>query len=127
MGGKIKCVSRTNCGTTFTVSIDHKTAAGFPVTDAKKPQPKALQRKGVLICEDQSINAEIATQMPSHFGMERDLAANGREGAEMFCASDPGYYDAILMDLRVPVMDGRDATVAIRAKNRREMRRPFPS
>jgi CheY-like chemotaxis protein len=118
MGGKIKCVSTPNCGTTFTVSIDYKTAAGLPETNAEKLQPKALQGKRVLICEDQSINAEIATQMLSRFGMERDLAVNGREGVEMFCASAPGYYDAILMDLRMPVMDGRDATVAIRAKDR---------
>ncbi len=118
MQGKIGCVSEPGKGTTFTVVIDYKISPAGLGKAEEKPLPNILRGKRILICEDQNINAVIAQQMLAHFGIESELAVNGREGVEKFCSAEPGYYNAILMDLRMPVMDGREATVAIRAKSR---------
>lgn len=58
--------------------------------------------------------------MLSEMGVSCDVASNGRQGVEMFDNSSVGEYSAILMDLRMPVMDGREATIAIRAKKRKD-------
>jgi two-component system CheB/CheR fusion protein len=118
MKGTITCVSALDRGTAFTVTLDYEAAQGGTLGDGKTPPQGALRRKRVLICEDQSINAEIARGMLTYFGVESDLAAEGGEGVEKFCTSEPYYYDAVLMDLRMPVMDGRVATIAIRTKDR---------
>ena len=118
MDGTIECTSAPDKGTTFKVTLDYNLAPDGVPLKGEKPRPDALHGKRILICEDQDINAEIARGMLTHFGVESDHAENGRLGVEKFCASEPYYYDAILMDLRMPVMDGREATVAIRAKDR---------
>jgi len=79
---------------------------------------KVLSGKRVLICEDQKINSEIARQMLERLGVVCEEVADGRQAVARFDASAAGYYDAILMDIRMPVMDGYEATVAIRAKKR---------
>ena len=77
-----------------------------------------LKGKRVLLAEDMSVNAEIMMMVLSMREMETDLAENGRIAVEMFANHEPGYYDAILMDMRMPEMDGLDATKAIRAMDR---------
>ena len=69
----------------------------------------------VLVAEDIDINWEIAEEVLSAYGFELDRAENGKICVEMFEKSEPGYYSVILMDIRMPVMDGYDATRAIRA------------
>ena len=66
------------------------------------------------------MNTEIASMLLKEKGMLVDSAENGREGLERFSASPEGYYDAVLMDLRMPGMDGQSATRAIRALERRD-------
>ena len=77
-----------------------------------------LRGKRVLMAEDVQINAEIIVMVLSTRGVEADVAENGKEALEMFAAQPVGYYDAILMDMRMPVMDGLQATRAIRALDR---------
>ncbi len=77
-----------------------------------------LNGRHILLAEDMEINAQIMIQVLSMKGMETDHAANGRIAVEMFESKPEGYYDAILMDMRMPEMDGLTATRTIRAKDR---------
>jgi two-component system sensor histidine kinase/response regulator len=76
----------------------------------------------ILLAEDNTINAEIATNLLEMKGCEVEIATNGVEAVESFAAAPVGRYDAILMDVRMPVMDGLDATRAIRAMRKADAR-----
>lgn len=72
-------------------------------------------KKRLLLVEDVPINREIATMQLASFGFTVETAENGKEGVDTLASSEPGYYDAVLMDIQMPVMDGFEATAAIRA------------
>ena len=77
-----------------------------------------LAGKRILMAEDMLVNAEIMKELLSMREMETEHAENGQIAVDMFAAHPAGYYDAILMDVRMPVMDGLRATEAIRALDR---------
>ena len=79
-----------------------------------------LKGKRVLLAEDIPVNAEIMMMVLSMREMEAEHAANGREAVEMFESHAPGYYDAILMDMRMPELDGLKATKIIRGMDRED-------
>ena len=77
-----------------------------------------LNGRHILLAEDLAINAEIMIMILKRRNMIVDLANNGEEAVEKFKTSEPGYYDAILMDMRMPKMDGLEATRLIREMDR---------
>lgn len=76
--------------------------------------------KRVLLVEDNELNREIATEILQMVGLEVENAENGSIGVDMVAASEPGYYDLVLMDIQMPVMNGYEATCAIRTLDRRD-------
>ncbi len=84
-----------------------------------KPQI-SFSGKRLLVAEDIDLNWEIANEFLSEVGFVLDWAANGKICVEKFDSAQPGYYNAILMDLRMPEMNGFDATRAIRAMERED-------
>ena len=85
---------------------------------ALRKQEIDLNGRRILLAEDVAINAEIMIMVLGMRGMTADHAANGRIAVDMYMAKEPGYYDAILMDMRMPVMNGLEAARAIRASGR---------
>ncbi len=77
-----------------------------------------LKGRRVLLAEDMVINAEIMKELLGMRGIEVDHAENGKLAVELFASQPVGWYDAILMDMRMPEMDGLEATAAIRAMDR---------
>ena len=124
MGGTIQVASRPGKGTSVTVTLPlsqaaeediaaaHKKSA-YPGHDADTVLPVKL-----LLAEDNIINKEIAIRILESSGAELDHADNGLTAAEMFESSADGEYDAILMDIQMPVMNGYEAAEKIRAMSR---------
>ena len=89
----------------------------------KKKQRAEMAGRRVLLAEDMEINAEIMMDLLSMEDIESEHAENGRIAVEMFEKHEPGYYDAILMDVRMPEMDGLEAAAAIRAMDRADAKK----
>ena len=87
-----------------------------PDGPATAPLPTAASLAGtrVLLAEDNDLNAEIACELLGESGLVVEWAENGEEACRLFAESEPGYYDVVLMDVQMPVMDGYEATRCIR-------------
>lgn len=117
MKGTIRVESAVGRGTTFTVDLPVPLVGegGIAATEAKPDLLPVLSGRRVLLCEDYAMNAEIAAILLADAGVEVEAAPDGQTGLELFRSHPAGYYDAILMDLHMPVMDGYGAAQAIRA------------
>ena len=114
MGGTISVKSKVGEGSEFTVDLE--------LESLEEPHPEESENSmidfsgcRVLLVEDNDINAEIACMILSQYGIAVERAENGQAGLEQVQKHAGGYYDAVLMDIQMPVMNGYEATKAIRA------------
>ena len=114
MGGKIEVESQQNMGTTVTVSITFSRLVGLEEKREEIIPDAFLKGIRVLLVEDNEINGEIASEMLRELKVNVDLVTNGKECIDALLEKDAGYYDLVLMDIQMPVMDGYEATRIIR-------------
>ncbi|MEA5051632.1 MAG: ATP-binding protein [Oscillospiraceae bacterium] len=116
LGGTVAVESVLQEGSVFRVALPLPRAKADQQRQAKPDLPaRSLAGRAVLLCEDNPLNTEIARTLLQNEGLSVECAANGRLGAEAFQASQPGHFFAVLMDLRMPEMDGYEAARTIRA------------
>lgn len=126
MGGTIEVMTAPGNGTEMIIRLKLKLAEEKDIPEEEKreqnPEPTEnagevtldFTQKRLLLVEDNAINMEIAVMILSQAGFMLETAENGKIAVDMVAASAPGYYDAILMDIQMPVMNGYEATRAIR-------------
>lgn len=129
MGGTISVNSEVGEGSEFVVelALQEVEVEGISALETGKITEdecdKILKGKRVLLCEDNSMNSQIAVRILEKKGVIVECAENGEIGLDKFNISDEGYYDAILMDIRMPVLDGLEATKFIRNLERLDSKR----
>lgn len=125
MRGKINVDSKPGQGSKFTVSLEVPVSKEALDEDVKSKQVSydkvnALKGMHIMLAEDNEINSEIATAILNQKGATVDKAWNGKQAVEMFLSSEPGCYTLILMDIRMPEIDGLEACSIIRASEHAE-------
>ncbi len=127
MDGHIEVSSVKGSGSVFSVTVSVGKVADEKACACAQSDPGALAYdftgRRALLVEDNEINIEITRNILTHRNFAVEVAVNGEEGAAMFLAHAPGYYDVILMDIRMPVMDGLTAADKIRKSGREDGRK----
>ena len=114
MGGDITVQTEKGKGTEFTVTVGFPLAEPQEKTCSNETDDTSFEGMRALLVEDNMINMEIAQMLLEQSGFLIETAENGKIALDMTAASEPGYYDVILMDIQMPVMDGYMAAKAIR-------------
>ena len=117
LGGTITVDSKKNIGTTFTIEIPMTLTTTKPL-NSEEPANSDISGLHILLVEDNELNAEIAQTLLKTAGAKATVAHNGEQALEVFQNHAPKTFDAVLMDVMMPVMDGLTATRAIRNLDR---------
>lgn len=127
MNGTIECISEKNVGTEFYITIPLEKAKEGDLIESEELETlsqeecdKILDGKHILVCEDHPMNAQIAKMLLERKNVKVDVEVDGQKGFERFMSSSENEYDAILMDIRMPVLDGLATTKAIRSLKRED-------
>lgn len=129
MGGTISVQSKKGVGSEFTVCFMFRVNTGeklvhmseFDNVMSLEQQLAEVPKGRILLAEDVELNQEIATTILKDAGFETEVAGNGRIAVDMLAKSEPGYYQVILMDVQMPVMNGYEATKEIRRMENRDL------
>ena len=126
MGGTIDVKSELNKGTEFIVRVKFQTVEEKNISEENNSDEKIsaeidFSKIHLLLVDDNDVNREIASLILTEFGFTLDTAENGKIAVEKISESKPGTYQAILMDIQMPVMNGYEATKKIRALENSEL------
>ena len=124
MDAKISVDSQFGVGTTFALELEIQMCDDYysSITPEGEIDLSSLSGKRVLLCEDHPIHADQIIKMLESVGIKCERAANGLEGMTVFNFMPVGYFDAILMDIHMPVMDGIELTEKLRSMDRIDSR-----
>lgn len=123
MGGEIVIDSMLGKGSDFSVYLTLPIAEVSEIETEQEDETETdftFNGCHILMAEDNEINAEIAVSILENEGAKVDVAVNGKDAVEKYAASAPGTYNFILMDIQMPVMNGRDAAKQIRSMDRKD-------
>ena len=123
MGGTISITSEEGVGSTFIITLPFEIAPApsKPATQVTLPEGN-IRGLHLLLAEDNALNAEIAEMLLSDKGAEVTVVTNGKQAVETFASNPSGTFDAVLLDVMMPVMDGLTAAKAIRSSKHRDAR-----
>ena len=129
MNGTLECETRPGEGSAFVLTLPFRVqkdqpeytdpVTGVTVSADTKPEdirPTDFSGKRVLVVDDNELNREVAVDLLTEKGILTETAENGAEAVALVAEKGAGYYDLILMDIRMPVMDGYEATKEIRSR-----------
>lgn len=123
MGGEIVIDSMLGKGSDFSIYLTLPIAEVSEIETEQEDETETdftFNGCHILMAEDNEINAEIAVSILENEGAKVDVAVNGKDAVEKYAASAPGTYNFILMDIQMPVMNGRDAAKQIRSMDRKD-------